>query len=70
MEGKVKWFDSKRAYGFIHSESLNADVFVHVSGLVVNEEGLKVISKDDEVAFDVKRGPKGLVAVNVRPISE
>lgn len=59
-KGKVKFFNRKRGYGFIESEDMERDVFVHVTNL---EEQ---IAKGDEVAFKVENGTKGLEARKVR----
>ncbi|MBV6652719.1 MAG: cold shock domain-containing protein [Mameliella sp.] len=59
-KGKVKFFNRKRGYGFIESESMDRDIFVHVTSLVDK------ISKGDEVAFEVETSDKGLEARKVR----
>ncbi|HPE33624.1 MAG: cold shock domain-containing protein [Sphingobacteriia bacterium] len=59
-EGKVKFFDETRGFGFIKDTETNEDIFVHVSGLVDK------INENDEVSFDIKQGKKGLNAVNVK----
>ncbi|PNS00303.1 cold-shock protein [Petrotoga miotherma DSM 10691] len=65
MRGKVKWFDSKKGYGFITGEDGN-DVFVHFSA--VQMDGYKKLEEDEEVEFDVVEGDKGPQASNVRPL--
>ena len=52
MEGKVKFFDSTKGFGFI-TKSDGSDIFVHQTGL------LDQIIKDDKVSFDVENGKKG-----------
>ena len=61
-KGTVKWFDSKKGYGFISDES-GKDVFVHFSGL--NMEGFKTLDEGAQVEFEVVDGNKGPQAVNV-----
>ena len=61
--GKVKFFNRKKGYGFIETENLEDDVFVHVTNLEDQ------ISKGDRVAFEVKSSSKGLEARNVRLIN-
>ncbi len=61
--GKVKWFDSKKGYGFIKAED-GTDVFVHWSG-IVSEEKFKSISEGQTVEFDVIDVERGKQAVNV-----
>jgi CspA family cold shock protein len=65
VRGKVKWFDSKKGYGFITGEDGN-DVFVHFSA--VQMDGYKKLEEDEEVEFDVVEGDKGPQASNVRPL--
>lgn len=63
--GKVKWFNEQKGFGFISRED-GDDVFVHYSEIV--SDGFKTLSEDQEVSFDIKEGPKGLQAANVRVI--
>lgn len=62
MIGKVKWFDSKKGYGFITEES-GKEVFVHFSGIVA--EGFKTLDEGQQVTFELSDGAKGEQAVNV-----
>ena len=62
MTGKVKWFDSKKGYGFITSED-GKEVFVHFSGIVT--DGFKSLNEGQKVAFGLGNGAKGEQAVNV-----
>ncbi|MBO9618342.1 MAG: cold shock domain-containing protein [Niabella sp.] len=58
--GVVTFYDSNKGYGFIKDSSSNDSVFVHVNAAAVElKENLKV-------TFEVERGPKGLIAVNVK----
>jgi len=59
-EGKVKFFDETRGFGFIKDAETNEEIFVHVSGLVDR------INENDSVSFEIKQGKKGLNAVNVK----
>lgn len=63
--GKVKWFDERKGYGFISRED-GDDVFVHYSE--IEAEGFKTLAENQEVTFELKEGPKGLQASNVRLI--
>ena len=60
--GIVKWFNSKKGYGFIEQED-GPDVFVHHSG--INASGYKSLDEGDKVQFNVEQGAKGLQATNV-----
>ena len=64
-EGKVKWFDEKKGFGFISMEN-GEDVFVHFSEIEI--DGFKTLSQDQKVSFEIKKSDKGLQAVHVKPI--
>jgi CspA family cold shock protein len=64
-EGRVKWFNDKKGYGFIETKD-QGDVFVHYSAIA--SEGFRSLSEGDHVSFDVERGPKGPQAVNVKKL--
>ena len=61
-EGKVKWFNSKKGYGFI-STTDGRDIFVHYSN--ISGDGYKSLDQGDTVKFDIVDGEKGLRAENV-----
>ena len=63
VQGKVKWFNNSKGYGFISREG-GADVFVHHTAIQV--DGYRTLSEGQEVEFDITEGPKGLQATNVR----
>jgi len=60
QEGTVKFFNESKGFGFISQENGNEDIFVHNTGLLDN------IRENDRVVFDIERGQKGLMAVNVK----
>ncbi|AEE90991.1 MAG: cold-shock protein [Tepidanaerobacter acetatoxydans] len=62
MQGKVKWFNQEKGYGFIEVEG-DKDVFVHYSA--IQQEGFKTLKEGDSVEFDVVEGQKGPQAENV-----
>ncbi len=65
-QGKVKWFNDAKGFGFVQQEG-GPDVFVHYSAIAA--DGFKSLAAGDKVEFEVKQGPKGLQAANVRKIS-
>jgi CspA family cold shock protein len=62
LQGKVKWFNQEKGYGFIEVEG-DKDVFVHYSA--IQQEGFKTLKEGDTVEFDVVEGQKGPQAANV-----
>ena len=65
-EGKVKWFNPRKGYGFIATED-GRDIFVHYAS--ISGEGYRTLAEGDPVTFDIVEGEKGLRAENVVPIS-
>ena len=62
-EGRVKWFNDKKGYGFIETKD-QGDVFVHHTAIEC--EGFRSLSEGENVSFEVERGPKGPQAVRVK----
>lgn len=62
MQGKVKWFNAEKGYGFIERDD-GPDVFVHYTA--IQSEGFRSLNQGDVVEFDIVDGPKGLQAANV-----
>ena len=67
MNGKVKWFDPKKGYGFIIAED-GGEIFVHYTGIV--KEGFKALSEGQLVTYEVGEGGKGVQAVNVQLVAK
>lgn len=63
MEGKVKWFNSDKGFGFIVDE-LGRDIFAHYSH--ITGEGFKSLQDGESVSFDVVEDAKGLQARNIQ----
>lgn len=62
MQGKVKWFDAEKGFGFIERED-GEDVFVHFSA--IQAEGFKTLDEGQSVQFDIVEGARGPQAANV-----
>ena len=64
-QGKVKWFNSDKGYGFIAPDDGTPDVFVHHSAIATS--GYRELRDGQKVEFEVTQGQKGPQAQNVRP---
>jgi CspA family cold shock protein len=62
-EGKVKWFNESKGFGFIEKND-GGDVFVHHSA--IQGAGFKTLTEGQSVSFDVVQGNKGPAAENVK----
>ena len=62
-QGKVKWFNSKKGYGFITEEDTNRDIFLHVSSL--EKSKLRVLKENQKIKFDIKEDKEKLQAINL-----
>lgn len=66
MQGKVKWFNTQKGYGFIEGEDGN-DMFVHYSAIA--KEGFKTLDEGQVVTYEVAEGANGKTqAANVVPV--
>ena len=64
INGKVKWFNGTKGFGFIEREDKEKDVFVHVSA--VRDAGMNGLDEGQALTFDVEDGPKGPNATNLK----
>lgn len=62
LDGKVKWFNPRKGYGFIATND-GRDIFVHYSS--ISGDGYKTLAEGDPVTFEIVEGEKGLRAENV-----
>ena len=63
--GKVKWYNEVKGFGFIESEN-GEDIFVHRTGLNNSYDQLQ---PDQQVVFETKQGDKGIMAINVKSVN-
>ena len=64
MQGKVKWFNPTKGFGFIERDG-GDDVFVHHTA--INTEGFRSLEEGQKVTMEVVQGQKGPQAENVVP---
>ena len=62
--GKIKWFNSKKGYGFITEDETNKDIFLHVSAL--EDSKLRVLKEEQKIKFDIKEEKNKLQAINIK----
>ena len=70
VKGTVKWFDSRKGYGFITREDGSGDIFVHFSAIQGEEGDFKIIYEGDIVEFEVTEGQKGPQAINLTVVEK
>ena len=64
--GMVKWFDSRKGFGFIEKEDGSGDVFVHFTDLA--GDGYRTLREGDRVKFEIADSPKGKRAAQVERV--
>ena len=67
VNGKVKWFNPTKGFGFIERGDNEKDVFVHISA--VRTAGLSGLDEGQAMTFEIEEGPKGPNAVNLQNAS-
>ncbi|MFW9938944.1 MAG: cold-shock protein [Promethearchaeota archaeon] len=65
VKGTVKWFDSRKGYGFITCDDGSGDVFVHFSAIQGPDDEFKKLFEGDVVEFEIVEGQKGPQASNL-----
>ena len=64
MKGKIKWYNSRKGYGFIESEDGN-DTFLHRSAI---PEDIGYLNEGDQVEFEIEKTDRGLSAKNLKKL--
>jgi len=67
VNGKVKWFNPTKGFGFIERGDNEKDVFVHISA--VRSAGMDGLDEGQAMTFEVEEGPKGPNATNLQKVS-
>ena len=65
-KGKVKWFNSKKGYGFITEDKTEKDIFLHVSELESSK--LRVLKENQNIKFEIKKEKDKLQAVKLKKV--
>jgi CspA family cold shock protein len=68
QQGKVKWFNNSKGFGFIVSDAGGDDIFAHFSQIQM--EGYKTLKTDQLVQFEVVEGKNGKQAQNIQPVQK
>ena len=63
-QGKVKWFNDLKGFGFIEPDGGGPDIFAHFSAIEM--DGFKTLKEGARVRFEIEQGPKGLLAQHIR----
>ena len=66
LQGKVKWFNPAKGFGFVERDDKEKDVFIHISA--VKEAGIQKLFENDKLEFELIDGPKGPSAGNLKKL--
>jgi CspA family cold shock protein len=67
LNGKVKWFNGAKGYGFIERKDEEKNIFVHFSS--VKKSGLKYLEEGEQLTFEIKNSDKGPSAINLQKVT-
>lgn len=62
-KGTVKWFNSKKGYGFIQPDDGSKDIFVHISA--VEKAGLRYLKEEQKISYDAVENKGKVSAENI-----
>tara|TARA_Y100000741_G_C18110305_1_gene500611 strand:- start:44 stop:247 length:204 start_codon:yes stop_codon:yes gene_type:complete len=62
--GKVKWFNSRKGYGFITDDETEKDIFLHITAL--EKSKLRVLKENQKIKFEIKEEKNKLQAINLK----
>ena len=65
-QGKVKWFSSKKGYGFITEDKTDKDIFLHISSL--EKSKLRSLKENQKIRFEIKEEKDKLQAINLKKV--
>ena len=65
-EGRVDYFNEPKGFGFITPDDGGEDLFAHFSE--IRSEGFKSLQENQKVSFEIKQGPKGKQAADIKPV--
>ncbi|MFL2887563.1 MAG: cold-shock protein [Pelagibacterales bacterium MED-G40] len=65
-QGKVKWFSSKKGYGFITEDKTDKDIFLHISSL--EKSKLRILKENQKIRFEIKEEKDKLQAINLKKV--
>ena len=66
INGKIKWFNPKKGYGFIQNEKEEKDIFLHVSAL--EEAGIDTLQEGEAVSYEIGENRGKDTAINIKKI--
>tara|TARA_B100001123_G_scaffold371359_1_gene434503 strand:- start:43 stop:246 length:204 start_codon:yes stop_codon:yes gene_type:complete len=65
-QGKIKWFSSKKGYGFITEDKTDKDIFLHISSL--EKSKLRILKENQKIRFEIKEEKDKLQAINLKKV--